>query len=260
MTRDEGPAGPAVAPPPVPADVGLVAALPIEVAPFLARLKNVRKYAGPRRTIVEGECGGKIVAAIVAGVGREAAGRGVRMLHAGHRPRWVLSAGFAGALDPARRRNEVVLVDRVLSEVEGEPPLLIDLAVRGGPDAASPISTGSLLTAGRIVRTPADKAALRERYGCDLVDMETYAVAAYCAERGVRCVPVRVVSDEAGTELPPEILTILGPTGGFRLGAAVGAVWKRPSSLKDLWSLREKAHEAADRLGAFLPKLIEQLP
>jgi adenosylhomocysteine nucleosidase len=259
MARSGRPAA-AVAPAPVPADVGLVAALPIEVAPLLARFKNVRKYAGPSRTVVEGECAGKIVAVVVAGVGVRAAYRGAELLAAGHRPRWMLAAGFGGALDPARKRNDVVLIHRVVSEVEGEPQLEIDLMLpeaRGGPAS---LVAGSLLTVSRIIRTPAEKAQLRQRYACDVVDMETYSVAAYCAARGIRCLPVRVISDEATSELPAEILSILGPTGGFRLGAAVGAIWKRPSSLKDLWGLREHAHEAAERLGAVLPGLIEQLP
>jgi adenosylhomocysteine nucleosidase len=42
------------APAPTPADVGVVAATQIEVGPFLARLANVRKYAGPKFTVVEG--------------------------------------------------------------------------------------------------------------------------------------------------------------------------------------------------------------
>src|SRR5437868_2254728 len=89
-----------IAPPPTPADIGLVAALPMEVAPLLARLKGPRKYFSERHTIIEGELAGKLVAAIVAGPGRAAARRGTNLLLAGHRPRWVISAGYGGALDP----------------------------------------------------------------------------------------------------------------------------------------------------------------
>jgi adenosylhomocysteine nucleosidase len=257
MARPSAPGSAAVAPPPVSADVGLVAALPIEVAPLLARFRHVRKYASPRQTVVEGECGGKIVAAVVGGVGVRAAYRGAELLVAGHRPRWILSTGFGGALDPALRRNDVVLVDRVVSEIEGEPSLEINLALS---EPGSGLQRGSLLTVNQIIRSAAEKAALRQRHNCHVVDMETYAVAAYCASRGIRFLAVRVISDEATAELPPEVLSILGPTGGYRIGAAVGAVWKRPSSLKRLWTLREHAREAADRLARILPSLIAQLP
>src|SRR5689334_1048585 len=93
------------APPPAPADVGIVAALPIEVDPLILRMANVRKYKGPRHKVIEGELSGKLVALILVGTGRDAARRGTRLLLDGHRPRWVIAAGFGGALDPALKRN-----------------------------------------------------------------------------------------------------------------------------------------------------------
>jgi adenosylhomocysteine nucleosidase len=249
-----------LAPPPVPADVGIVAALPIEVGPLLDRLKGRRKYAGPKWSISEGDLAGKLVALIVAGVGEPAARRGVELLAAGHRPRWVISAGYGGALDPELKRNDVIVTNRVASVDPYRPPLDIDLSLPA-TDAGRPrVRAGSVLTADRIIRTPTEKAALRREHGCDVVDMETHAVASYCAERSIRFLGVRVVSDEATTELPPEVLTILGPTGGFRLGATMGALWRRPSSVKDLLRLREHAYQAADRLAEVLPQLIERLP
>src|SRR4051794_13084746 len=103
--------GAAPAPAPVPVDVGVVAAMSIEVGFLVDRLSKVRKYAGPRPTVIEGECAGKVVALVVAGLGREAARAGARILLDGHRPRWIVSAGFAGALDLELRRNDVVLAD-----------------------------------------------------------------------------------------------------------------------------------------------------
>ena len=89
--------------------------------------------------------------------------------------------------------------------------------------------------------------------------METSAVAAICAARQVRFLSMRVISDVAGVDLPPEVLTIMGPSGGYRLGAAVTAIWKRPSSFKELLVLRDHANEASARLAEVLPDLIGQL-
>jgi adenosylhomocysteine nucleosidase len=248
---------PAIAPPPAPADVGIVAALPIEVAPLIARFQNVRKYASERHTVVEGDCAGKLVALITCGPGRKAGARGVALLLAGHRPRWVISLGFAGALAPGWHRNDIVLATEVV-DPDGRR-LAIDVHV---PDQASAADErpGRLLTVDRIVRTAAEKAELHQRFGADVVDMETSAVAALCAERGTRFLSVRVISDDAATDLPPEVLSVLGRTGAYRIGAAMGAVWHRPSSLKELWQLREHALAAARRLGEFVPKALERLP
>src|SRR5690242_12372793 len=83
------------APPPLAADVGIVAALGLEVGFLIDRLGSVRKYSGPRYSVVEGQCAGKLVSVLVTGPGRAAARRGAELLLAGHRPGWLLSVGFA---------------------------------------------------------------------------------------------------------------------------------------------------------------------
>ena len=42
------------------------------------------------------------------------AAAGAELLIAGHRPRWIISAGFAGGLDPALARNDLVLPHEVI--------------------------------------------------------------------------------------------------------------------------------------------------
>ena len=257
MSAQTGPASPAIAPPPVPADVGIVAALSIEISPFLARLSNVRKYATARDTIIEGELAGKLVAAVITGPGRKNASRGAQLLIGGHRPNWLISAGFGGALDPALRRNDVVFASEVADE-EGVS-LQIDVAV---PDdsANARVSLGKLITVDRIIRTAVEKAALRDRTGAGVVDMETSAVATLCGDRNVKFLAIRVISDEATVDLPREIATILGRSGGYRVGAALGAIWRRPSSLKDMWALREHAIAAAGRLSDVLLAILAKVP
>lgn len=237
------------APMPASADVGVVAATAIEVGPLLARLANVRKYAGPKLTVVEGECAGKVVAVVLTGMGRARAQRGAELLLDGHRPRWIISAGFGGALDPDLKRNEVVLAREVVN-LEGRR-FAIDLAVPPESQAQG-LRTGVLLTVDDMVRKATEKAELRARFQADVVDMETSAIAALCVDRGIRFLSVRVISDDASTDLPPEVIAIVGPTGGLRLGATIGALWKRPSSVKDLLVLRQHAIDAADRLASFL--------
>jgi adenosylhomocysteine nucleosidase len=243
-----------LAAPPAPADVGIVAALPMEVGPLVDSLASVRRYASERHEVVEGTFAGRLVALVVAGPGRSAARRGTHLLLDGHRPRWIVSAGYAGALDPSLRRNDAVLPTEIL-DPEGRS-LAIDMTP---PSAGAPgrrITAGRLLTVDAIVRLAGEKADLRRKYGADLVDMESSAVAAACVERGIRFVGVRVISDEAGVDLPPEVLSIMGPTGGYRLGAALAAIWRRPSSLKELLALREHGMEAAYRLAEVLKNIV----
>ena len=243
-------AGPTVrAQGPTPADIGIVAATAIEVGPLLARFANVRKYAGPKYTVIEGECAGKLVALVLTGMGRPRAQRGLEILLDGHRPRWVISAGFGGALDPDLRRNDIVLPTEVINAEGARFAIGLTVPAEARSQGVRP---GRLLTVDEFVRKATEKAELRRKFDADVVDMETSSLAALCGDRNVRFLSVRVISDEAGVDLPPEILAIVGPSGGLRLGATFGALWKRPGSVKDLLALRVHASEAADRLAAFL--------
>lgn len=253
-----GPTGPGAVPPPVPVEVGIVAAMPMEVGFLLDRFEKVRKYAGPIHTIIEGECAGRLVALIVTGMGRQAARRGAQLLIDGHRPRWIVSAGFGGALNPSLARFDLVLATEVL-DLEGHR-FAIDLATpeRAGGDGPR-LETGRLLTVDKIVRTASEKADLHRRFAADVVDMETSAVAALCSERSLRFLSIRIISDDAQTELPPEVVEMMTRSGSYRVGAAMRAVWRRPSSLKDFWGLYEHAQQAADRLAEFTAGALEGL-
>lgn len=245
-----------LAPAPVAVDVGVVAALGVEVGFLTDRFKKVRKYSGPRHTVIEGECGGKLLALIVTGLGREAARRGAGLLLDGHRPRLLISAGFAGALDPGLPRNTIVVPEAVLDLDGNHYPIAVQPEIG---ELGPRVRTGRLLTVDQIIRTAVEKAELRERHNADLIDMETSAVAALCAERAVPFQSIRVISDEADKDLPPEIATLLTKSGSYRVGAALRAIWKRPSRVKDFWNLNEQAHEAADRLADYVAKAVEGL-
>ncbi|MHC5539779.1 phosphorylase family protein, partial [Singulisphaera rosea] len=121
------------------------------------------------------------------------------------------------------------------------------------------IRSGRLLTVDAIVRTAAEKAELRERFTADVVDMETSGVVSLCSARSIRFLSIRVVSDDAQKDLPPEVAALITHSGSYRVGAALRAIWNRPSSLKDFWALHEHAQECADRLAAFTAEAIGRL-
>ena len=91
--------------------------------------------------------------------------------------------------------------------------------------------------------------------------METFAVAETSAAFKRRFLSVRVISDALDDELPKEISRLLDQQStAAQLGAAAAALWKRPSSAKDMWKLKEDALQASDRLAKFLAGVIAQLP
>jgi adenosylhomocysteine nucleosidase len=118
---------------------------------------------------------------------------------------------------------------------------------------------GRLLNTDEIVRTIEDKKQLAEKHSAIAVDLESLAVAQVCQETKTRFLAVRVISDDLSADLPPEVMSVIGSTGAVRVGSALGSLWKRPGSIKDLWRLRESAHQAAGRLATFLDGVLVQL-
>lgn len=243
-----------------PSDFGFVFALAIEAGGLVDLLSDVTVTRGHGVTVRQGRRGDRRVTIIESGAGRENAVNATAVLLDVYKPRWVISAGFAGALAPELRRSDLLvgtsLVDAEGRQWEADPATLPSWL----PDVKG-LRMGRFLTWDRVVCLPAEKKSLGEKYGALAVDMESLAVAEVCRLRETQFMAVRVVSDAADDELPPDVERLLvQKTNAGRLGAALGSIWRRPSSLKDMFQLQQNAIAASDRLAKFLAGLIKHLP
>ena len=146
---------------------------------------------------VFGEVAGRAVVVVHTGVGDSTLAREhVAEVLAGPSPPLgaVISAGYAGALDPA-----LAVGDLVLGENYSSPALLIPARdrLRG-----EPCRTGGLRTEPAAVERADEKAALHRATGALAVDMETAWIAAACAAAGLPLLSLRVVSDAADQDFP----------------------------------------------------------
>jgi len=242
-----------------PCHLGVVFALGIEAGALEARLEGTVATRGHGFAVRQGVLAGRRLALIRSGAGRESAARATEALIAGHQPQWVLSAGYAGGLNAELKRYDVLMVDR-LADTSGNQ-LTLDLQVDPEALAKTPgVHVGRLLTADRIIHLPDEKRLLGRQYDALAVDMETFAVAEVCRRHKARFLAVRVISDAVDDELPPDVEHLLvQESKAARLGAATGAIWRRPSSVKDMYRLRENSLRASERLAKFLAAMIEQL-
>jgi adenosylhomocysteine nucleosidase len=240
--------------------VGLVFALPIEAGGLVDRLSGAIRIEGSGFVAREGGLDGRRLVIVESGVGCAAARRATETLIAGHRPQWVISAGFAGGLHASVAQGDILLPDEIVDA--NERKLAIDFKVERETIATQRhLHVGRLLTADRIIHDPAEKEALGRRFGALAVDMESIAVAEVCRSEKVRFLAVRVISDTVGRELPKDIdFLVKRRTRAGRLGAAAGAILRRPSSIKDMWQLKEDALVASQRLAGFLAGIVGQLP
>ena len=245
-------------PPPV-CHLGLVFALGIEAGGLVDRMAGVVMNAGSGFIAREGGLHGKRLVVIESGVGCAAAARATQALILGHRPQWIISAGFAGGLHDSLAQGDILMADQIVDMHDRQ--FEIDLKLSQDSFASRRrLHIGRLLTAERIIREPDEKRALGKRYGALAVDMESWAVAEVCRNEKIRFLAVRVISDAIGQTLPEDIdFLIKRKSTAGRIGAAAGAILRRPSSIKDMWQLKEDALVASDRLAKFLAGIVGQL-
>jgi adenosylhomocysteine nucleosidase len=250
------PPAPAAADPPgeepKPCHVGVVFADGIESGCLEDLLEGTVAIRGGRFGLCEGGWKGRRVVVIRSGPGRSRAAQATEVLLDGHQPRLVISAGFASALCPELRRHDIFIADQLLTAAAGRIAIELPPGLSATLDQPG-VHRGSLLSADSAARLPREKQSLFQRYGALAVDGETFAVAEVCLRRGVPFRSLRVIRDTADESLPREVQHLLAQkTASAKLGAALGAIWRRPASAKDIYQLQENALLASGQLARFL--------
>jgi nucleoside phosphorylase len=180
----------------------------------------------------------------------------------------LIVVGLAGGIDPKLRVGDAVLYDLCYDA------RAVDLRRREWPDREEaeaitchePLSDylyGALnrsglsfirasgITVGRIIVEAKEKLALGAHYGAAAVDMETWEALGVCARIGLPAAALRVISDEAGRDIPDfnRAYNANGRINGWRM---LGAMVARPSAAfrllltvrRALRSLRESLQTA----------------
>lgn len=179
------------------------------------------------------------VETLVTGMGAAAAERATRTRLAAREWEFVLTCGFAGGLNPALQPETVVF------DADENFPLVQALRTAGAAPAR-------FHCADRVAVTAAEKSALRERTGADVVEMESGVIRRLCRERGVPSATVRVVSDTADEALPLDFNVLIKPDGTLHFGKLLGAVLGQPQKIPALMALGRRTKSAAQRLATVL--------
>lgn len=243
----------------IPCEVAFIFALGVESGGLVDCLKGEETSRHKHGIERAGKLDGREVVIVESGIGAAAAAKATKAAIEFYQPRWVVSAGFAGALDEDLRRGHMLMADTVASE-SGEQ---LSVGIKLEPQvlaATKGLHVGRLLTVDRLVRHASERHKLHEKHAALACDMETFAVAQACGDAGTRLLSVRIISDAVDDELPPEIEHLLSQKSlAGKIGAAAGAVMRRWGAAKDLWNLREDALKASDRLAKFLRGVVGQL-
>lgn len=205
----------------------ILAAIDLEAATLARHLSLRHLHSGAGRVFGDGHLR---IGSVGIGAARLTE-RWARLLDGLDRP-LVVSSGVCGGLEPALAIGDVVVPDRLITS-SGER---IEL---GGDAAFGPAGLrarigghgGALVTASRLVDTPAAKARLHAETRAVAVDMESVAIVAAAHRASLPALVVRGVSDPAGESVPVDLLRTVTADGRVRPGAAILLVLTSPRTL-----------------------------
>ena len=174
----------------------------------------------------------------------------------------VIATGLAGALSEGLKPGDLVLADRLI--LDGERAELAPATIAIPPaDLARfkaalhahrlTFTTGTILTAERILKDGAAKRDARARTGALAVDMESAAIAAEADRFGLRFACVRAVLDTVDEEIVGAELA--GPDGVVRPLAAASFVLRNPAAVIGLARMMRSLNRATAALAAALEAL-----
>ena len=174
--------------------IAITFALPAESSDFVALLEKPALNSREGVENVRGRLHGKPVAVIHTGVGRKTCCQRMEVMLRRERFEYVISAGFAGALE-----KELHIGNLLVSENYSSPQLLrspkLDLADDG-------VFLGKLLTVSGVIESDAERERLATKTGAAAVDMETEFIADACADHQLPLLSLRAISDTPSEPFP----------------------------------------------------------
>lgn len=179
----------------------------------------------------------------ITGMGRSNAASGIRDAIARFNPERVITAGFAGGLNPRFHCGDVLYDED------------FDAAFASGLDGLGAVSA-RFYCHRRVATTSAEKAELWKLSGADAVEMESSVIRTICAEHKIPSATVRVISDDASQDLPLDFNALMTSDDRIDYVKLAGAILRRPARITKLIGFQRQTMAAARRLGEVLNALV----
>ncbi len=196
----------------------------------------VKEEAAPFRPLVAGRSDVHI---LVTGMGAKNASQSFLAALEKATPSFVITAGYAGGLNPGLSPELVVL------DATADFPA-IDRLLQAGAQK------GTFLCATTVAITKQDKAALYSRTQCDAVEMESGIIREICTERGIPAATVRVISDAAHEDLPLNFNEMMTSEMEMNFGKLAWTLMKSPGKIPELMRFQKRVQSSARKLAQVL--------
>lgn len=195
------------------------------------------------------------VRVILTGAGRFASQRAMDLAFA-ELPDACVVSGLAGALKLEYLPGQV-LAARSVGNLQGTRVLQSDRELISKARESGARVVEKILVTERVVATAKEKQQLGA--SADAVDMESLWVLAAAAQRSLRAVVIRAISDAADADLPLEFDRIFDAQGNVSIVKVIGQLARKLQRFPCLLRLANQSERAAGALAIFLDDYIQSL-
>ena len=241
--------------------IGIITAMPEETGALLKRLGAVEKIAGWNLKACRCNLSGHDITLCEAGMGFDNAVRGAETIIREARPDLLISTGFCGGISPELKVGDVVvatsvvivsgkLVEAVSVEI---PALCSNFVVRMAAEGAR-VFGGRFASTPEIMAKAQLAAVLPGDPRCQVVEMESAAIAIAAVENGIPFVGIRAVSDPFDEELGFSLDELCDEHMCISIPRVLLTVLRKPRIIPQLIRLARNSRVA----GANLARAVEQ--
>jgi adenosylhomocysteine nucleosidase len=193
------------------------------------------------------------------GIGQRAMSRAVNYCLDNFHPRACFNVGYCGGATPDIETGDLVIAERVVHDETGEdlacPPELVENVRKICADRNLRASVGGIVTVDHVVHGPHDKAYLGTKNDSRAVDMESFAFAKECQDKGIPFVVVRACLDPMDMLLP-DLEGAVDEEGRTDVAGAVKKMIQKPKTILSIPKIEYCAIQARDAIAELLKGLM----
>lgn len=193
------------------------------------------------------------------GIGQKAMAKAVNYCIDNLHPSACFNVGYCGGAMPDIGTGDLVISDRVVHDETGEDlacsPELVEKIQKVCVGRDLRASVGGIVTVDHVAHGPHDKAYLGTKNDCRAVDMESFAFAKACQDKGVQFAVVRACLDPMDMLLP-DLEGAVDEEGRTDIVGAVKKMIQKPKTILAIPRIEYCAIQAREAIAEFLDGLM----
>jgi nucleoside phosphorylase len=254
--------------------LAIFSAFPQEIKRIVKNFKPAKSFERRPLTLFFFEYAAREIILVQAGMGARNAEAALEYVFEEHKPDFVLSIGFGGALYAGASAGDLIGAARVFlipENIEEKPNAALNcldsysLEIPGSGEIINKLSgkvdikEGCILTLGRYMKKSGIKNRLPADISFPVCDMETFFLAKLALKLELPFFAVRSITDRADEEIPPEFLRVTDESGNYSRFRALRLLLYKPQLMKDIIKIGRNSGLASNNLWHAVRSIIEVL-